>query len=228
MRSRVKGSSRRPNKLKQWLKGIGTVMFIFVLQQVFVRWVRPKSVTETQATQMASDTIPRVSQSIKADSAKNSNFQQQSGNGNIQVGPNNKAPINSPSKKVTINNSKTVDSSKTTIVNGFLNQGGTGNTYNQQFNAGSPQRHLDGSFRKIVDSGLRSVANKGYYEVSTFADPECIALGREMENYLDSLGYKEQVKGYLSTLMGSGYNGRVQLWTDTTQHILHAWIGPQE
>src|SRR5271169_159604 len=55
------------------------------------------------------DTVPKVYQYAKIDSGNNNNIQQQVGNGNVQVGPNNKGNINSPSKKVTITSSKMVD-----------------------------------------------------------------------------------------------------------------------
>jgi len=188
-----KGDTSGPSINRNW---IITTVIALVLCPLIV-WAIQKGWEKSAGSPNNSsiDSIPKVKQSIKADSANNSNFQQQNGNNNIQVAPGNKGDINSPKKKVTVNNIKKVDSSQTIINNGILNQGGTGNTYNQTVNAGLPLRHL-----QMIDYiTLRAMIprKKMNYVISIYNyDAESMAYGQEFEHYFDSLGGTEIMKPF--------------------------------
>lgn len=77
----------------------------------------------------------------------------------------------------------------TTILNnGFLNQGGTGNTYNQTINPATPHRNLSEQDKIWFQSNLPKRKVDFYVSIYNY-DKESMNLAHEIENYLQFLNY---------------------------------------
>lgn len=93
----------------------------------------------------------------------------------------------------TYNQSKSKQKDTTIVNNGFLNQGGTGNTYNQTLNPDIPQRH----FTQQDFEKLKAMLPKKtkYIAGNIFNyDQESMVLGNEMLDFFESHGYTIAMK----------------------------------
>ncbi|MCX6215349.1 hypothetical protein [Spirosoma sp.] len=93
-------------------------------------------------------------------------------------------------KKIYHNYNQPKDTQKGTpiINNGFLNQGGNGNTYNQQINPEIPQRHFSKSnfnaFKNILPDKTKFITGSIFN-----SDAESIKYGNELLDTFESNGY---------------------------------------
>lgn len=181
----MKSSSK--NNLGAILIAIVTGFFTYFLWPTLTTWFSKSTNPSKQ------DTLKSAIQSNKIDSGSHNNQQNQGGNNNVQLNiPGTSAKINLNSPTVITNNNNSPSLKNLPAVNnGFINNGGVGNTYQQSILNGPvkpPQRHLDDmELLKIIDS----LPNKTYScNIRLWnADSESVAFGQEIADKLARVGY---------------------------------------
>ncbi len=123
-------------------------------------------------------------------------------------------------KKPSAISSKSKSSDTTLINNGFINQGGTGNTYNQTINPAVDQRHL--SQLQMIEFDKYISTKVLYFNIKVYNyDKESIVFGNEIAKYLTSKGSIQMVTPFSEVLGGVPDNkiGKVdwEVTPDTTQ-----------
>jgi len=99
----------------------------------------------------------------------------------VHTGQKNQRKFNSTKKDTLI------------VNNGFINNGGVGNTYNQTMNPPSEQRHLSPLDKIYLDTAFSPNLKFFLLDVYNF-DKESLNLSNEISNYLESKNYTPMMR----------------------------------
>jgi hypothetical protein len=113
------------------------------------------------------------------------------------------------------------------INNGFLNQGGTSNTYNQTLNPDIPQRHFTKQDFEKIKSMLPEKTKNIAGNIYNF-DQESMALGNEMLDFFELHGYTIAMKplGEILSTVPKDKFGKVELGLSSDSTMCQFYIFP--
>ena len=214
-------TKKHKNQLFAGLIGI-VILALTLIVKKYITTSEPENTKRSDTTQTIIQS-PTIS-SISKDSSKQSINQLNQVNQN--KGDVNNEFVSGDKKTYNSYNQLKTKSKDTAIVNnGFINNGGNGNTYNQSINNKPEPRHLNENDTKIL------FKIPAYYEIEIdyiLSCKECEKYSIELEKYLISVGYNVKLNGLLMQIINPPCSQRFCFLKSDTKDKVNLVVHPIE